>query len=665
MIRSIIDTSVRFRLLAAAIAAGVLAVGIAQLRSAPVDVLPEFTPAYAEVQTEALGLSAEEVEQFITVPLEADLLNGVEGVDIIRSQSVPGLSSIVMVFEPGTDIYRGRQLVQERLTQAHALPNVSKAPTLLPPLSSSSRVLMIGLSGDKLTPIEKSVIARWTLKPRLMGVPGVANVAIWGMRDQELQVHVDPERLRDRNVTLSQVVATTGNAQVVSPLSFLQASTPGTGGFIETPQQRLQVRNVLERLVDPKELGKVTVEDTGGRLRLKDVADVKVDHQPLIGDAVVNDRDGLMLVVEKFPGANTRDVTEGVEAALERLRPGLTGMRTDTSVFRPATYIEDAIENLALTLIVAGALLALALVAFLFNWRALLVCLVTIPTSIVAAAFVLDLLGYTFNAISLAGLACAVAIVVDDAVTAVDNVARRLRQQREAGAPPSPMAIVVQASHEMRSPLAYATFIALLAIVPVAVMEGRPGAFFEPLALSYALAVLAAMVVATTVTPALCALLLARRGASAGGISPVVRGIRARYAGALASVVQRPRRVLLGIGGCLVAGIAMLPLLNSSPIPSFKDRDVLVHLDGEPGASNTRMTQIARGLSRELRSIPGVENVGAHVGRAVTGDQVVDVNSSDVWVSVASDADYDATMTAIRDAVRRVPGVGREVVAYS
>ena len=278
---------IRFRLLILAAAAAIIALGFVQLRQAPVDILPEFTPPYAEIQTEALGLSADEVEQLITVPLEADLLNGVEGVDIIRSESVPGLSSIVLVFESGTDVYRARQLVEERLTQAHALPNVSKPPTLLAPLSSSSRVLMVGLSTTALTPIEQSVIARWTVRPRLMGVPGVANVSIWGMRDQQLQVQVDPEELRDAKVTLGQVINTTGNAQVVSQLSFLEASTPGTGGFIETPQQRLQVRHLLEKLADPAELAKVPVEGTAGRLKLGDVSDIKVDHQPLIGDAVV------------------------------------------------------------------------------------------------------------------------------------------------------------------------------------------------------------------------------------------------------------------------------------------------------------------------------------------------------------------------------------------
>lgn len=664
--RSLISSSLRFRMLILGIAAAVMAVGITQLRDAPVDVLPEFTPPYVEIQTEALGLSAHEVEQLITVPLEADLLNGVEGVDVIRSESLPSLSSIVLVFRPGTDVYRGRQLVQERLTQmgAAAWPNISDPPTVLQPLSSSSRVLMIGLSSDAISPIERSVIARWTVKPRLMGVPGVANVAIWGMRDQQLQVQVDPERLRDRDVTLDQVVSTAGNAQVFSPLSHLEGSTPGTGGFIETPQQRMQVRNIFERLADPAELGKVPVEGTRGRLRLADVSNIKVDHQPLIGDAVVNDTDGLLLVVEKFPGANTLEVTKGVEEALETLRPGLTGMQTDSSVFRPATFIQEASDNIRLALVIGGALLAAMLVAFLLQWRTVLVALVAIPLSLVTAALVLDLLGHSFNAISFAGLAVAAALVIDDAVVAAENIARRVRAARELADAPPMATTVLEATRETGGPLAFATLIVLLAIVPVAVMEGRPGAFFEPLVLAYALAVAAAMLVALTVTPALSLLLLSRSKRPRRE-SPLLKRPSGRYLAALSRLLGRPRRVFAAAAVCAVVGLAALPLLDSSLIPSFKDRDVLVKLEGEPGTSNPRMTRIASAVSRELRSIPGVDNVGAHVGRAVTGDQIVDVNSSEVWVSVSPGANYDETVENINDAVRRVAGVDRDVATYT
>jgi len=667
MIRAIVGTAVRFRLLIVAAAILLMVVGIGQLRNASVDTLPEFTPPYVEIQTEAIGLSAEEVEQLITVGLEADLLNGVEGVEVIRSRSLPGLSSIVLVFKPDADLYRSRALVQERLAQvgAIALPNVSKPPVMLQPYSSSSRVMIFGLSSDQLSPIEKSVIARWTVRPRLLGVPGVANVAIWGFRDRQLQVQVDPKQLRDKGVTLQQVVESTANAQISTPLSFVEGSTPGTGGFIETPQQRLGVRHVFDNLTSPAELGKVPVEDTGGKLRLSDVAKIVEDHQPLIGDAVVNDREGdLLLVVEKLPGASTLTVTRGVEKALSDLSPGLGGMKADTTIFKPSTFIDKAMDNLTLVVVIGGILMALAMAAFLFQLRMLLVGLFAIPMSLVAAALVLDLMGETFNAISFAGLAAALLVVVDEAVVGAENVARRLRRHREVGSDMPTEEIVRHASSEVRSPLMYATIISVLAIVPVAVMGGRPGAFFQPVVVAFALAVVAAMVVALIVTPAL-SMLLFSRGPAPRRESPLLRALGPRYQGLLARVIARPRGVLLGAVVALVVAVVVLPLLSTSPIPSLKDGNVLVRLDAEPGTSNARMTAIATQVSRDLRSIAGVDNVGAQVGRAIAGDELVDVNSSVVSVSIDPDADYDATRASIADAVAKVDGARADVVTYS
>lgn len=662
MIAAVVRSALRFRGLVVGIAAAIIVVGVVTLRDAPVDVLPEFTPAYVEIQTESLGLSASEVEQLLTVPLEADLLNGIEGVDVIRSSSLPGLSSIVLVFEPGTDLYKGRQLVQERLTQlgGAAFPNVSKPPTMLQPLSSSSRVMMIGLSSESLTPIQKSVLARWTLRPRLMGVDGVANVAVWGMRDQQIQVQVDPERLRDKGVRLSQVVSTAGNAQIASPVSYLEASVPGTGGFIETPQQRLQVRNVFDRIADPKELGKVTVEGTGGKLRLSDVANVVQNHQPLIGDAVVNDKDGLLLVVEKFPGADAKNVSEGVEDALEKLAPGLSGLQTDTSVFRPADLVDEAIDNLGLAIAIGALLLVLALVAVLMRWRTVLVVLVTIPTSLVAAAVALDLLGETFNALTLAGLALALAIIVDDAVAGAENVARRLAQRRAEGSEAPVAATVLDATREIRSPLGYATLIALLVIVPVAIVEGRPGAFLAPLAIAYAVAVVTATIMALTLTPALAALL---KPAEHG--SPLLARLAGAYGALLGKVLARPAAALASVAALGLAVVVALPLMGLSLLPTLKDRNVLVRLDAEAGTSNPRMTAIATELSRDLRRIAGVQNVGGQVGRAVTGDRIVDVNSAEVVVSMKSGADYDETRAAIDAAVGRVEGARAQTTTYS
>ena len=654
----------KFRLLILAAAIGILAVGIVQLRGTSLEVLPEFSPPYAEIQTEALGLSAEEVEQLITVPLEQDLLNGVEGVDVIRSESLPGLSSIVMVFEPGTDIYRGRQLIEERLAQAHALPNVSKPPTLLQPLSSANRVVMIGMSTTELTAIEQSVIARWTVRPRLMGVAGVANVSIWGLRDQQLQVQVDPQVLRDRKVTLNQVISTAGNTQVVSQLSFLEASTPGTGGFIETPQQRLQVRHLLEKLTDPAEVAKVPVEGADN-LTLGDVAQVKIDHQPLIGDAVVDGGPGLIMVVEKFPGANTAEVTKGVQDALEALRPGLTGITTDTSWFAPSDYLGAAADNLGLAIAIGAALLVLTLLALRFQWRAVIVGVLTVPVSVIGAALVLHLLGYGLNALVIAGLAAAVAIVVDEAVAPQAAVVGRLRARNGSPDAEPTWVAIQQALAAVRRPLIYAGLIALLAILPMAVLEGRPGAFFSPMVAAYATGVLAALIVGMTVGPALNSLLFARWQPKAGGPSGPVAWLGARYRSGLQAFSRSLRPALLVAAACGVIAIAILPFLNTALTPTFQDRNVVVKLQGAADVSAPAMTQRATEIGNSLRSLPGVTGVGATVGRAITGDRLVNVSSGDIWVAIGGDADYDATVASIKDKVREVPGMTAEVVPFS
>ena len=325
MMRWLVESSLRARKGVVVAAAVLFGFGAWQLRQADMDALPEFNPPIVEVQTEALGLSAEEMEQLITVPLEQDLLNGVAWLDSIRSQSVPGLSSIVMEFEPGTDLYRARQVVQERLNEAHALPNVSRVPAMLQPQSSSSRALMIGVRSDTLTPIELGVLARWNIVPRLTGVAGVSNVVIWGQKERQLQVQVDPQRLADAGVTLDQVISTTGNALWASPLTFLEASTPGPAA--SSTRTTSGSASSTSPIKTAEELAQVTIEmpegapgaAVGGEpLRLGDVADVVEDHQPLIGEAVVDGGDGLILVVEKLPGVSTKEVTEGVEEHARR-----------------------------------------------------------------------------------------------------------------------------------------------------------------------------------------------------------------------------------------------------------------------------------------------------------------------------------------------------------
>ena len=660
MIRQIVESSLKLRVLLIAAAAVIMVVGVGELRRMPIDVLPEFAPPYVEIQTEAPGLSANEVEDLVTLNVE-ELVAGVPWLQTMRSRSVPGLSSVVMIFHRGTDLMRARQMVQERLTLAYALPNASKPPVMMQPMSATSRVAMIGLSSTQVSLIDLSVLTRWTIKPRLLGVPGVANVAVWGDRDRQLQVQIDPQRLRAHGVTQSQIIQTTGNALWISPLTFLEASFPGAGGWIDGPQQRLEVRHVLP-LSTPADLAKVTVEGNSS-LRLGDVANVVEGHPPLIGDALLTGGPGLLLVVEKLPGANTLEVTRGVEAALAELRPGLPGVQLDASVYRSANFIEMAFGNLSKALLIAAVLGVLILGAVLYDWRAVLISLVVVPLSLVAATLLVRASGGTFNTMVLAGLVMALAVVVDEAIVSVDAVLRRLRKRREEGKGVSTFRLAVEAAVEVRVPLLYATLILLLAVVPVFLMEGVAGAFFTPLALSYTLAVLAAMAVATTVTPALGVLLLRdqpldRRAA------PPVRWLQHRYAPVLARTINAPRTALITAGVITVVGLAAWPWLEQSLLPSFKERYVRIDWVGAPGTSHPAMVRMMTLASHDVQSIPGVSGAYVHVGRAVTGDQVVDVNAGQLWVGIDPKANYDSTVAGIQAVVDGYPGLARRVDSY-
>ncbi|MGZ5294536.1 MAG: efflux RND transporter permease subunit [Actinomycetota bacterium] len=665
MMRWIIGSSLKARGFMLFAAALMIVMGVVQLRSVPKDVLPEFTPPTVEVQTEALGLSANEVEELITVPLEQDLLNGVAFLHTIRSASLPGLSSIEMVFEPGTDILDARQVVEERLTQAHALPQVSKPPQMLQPVSSTSRVMMVGLTSDELSLIDMSLLARWNIRPRLMGVPGVANVSVWGQRDSQLQVLVDPARLHANGVSLQQIIETSANAQFVSNLTFVEASTPGTGGIIETPNQRFGIQHGVP-FASPADLAKVIVQDTGGApLRLGDVADIVVNHQPLIGDAVFADGPGLLLVIEKLPGANPLDVTRDVEAALDDLRPGLSGITIDTSLYRPGTYIESSSGNLTTALIIGAVLLLLALGAFLFAWRTALIAVVAMATSMLTAVLVLTWTHTTFNSMIVAGLILALVVVIDDAVGDAENVARRMRARRADGNGGSglPALIVRGAFLEMRSAGLYALLISLVVFVPVFFTRGAFGAFFPSIAVSYAVAVVASMMVALLVTPALGLTLLAKAPTEVRE-SPIVGWLRPRYERGVTRVLGSARPVFVLAGVVLLVGLLAVPFLGRSFTPEFKDTDLLVRLSGPPGTSLTEMDRVTALMSGEIRTVPGVLNVDGHAGRALLSDQVVGTEASELWVTIDPDADYDATRASIDEVVRGYPGLNRDVVTY-
>ncbi|HUR59013.1 MAG TPA: efflux RND transporter permease subunit, partial [Opitutaceae bacterium] len=651
MMTWLIATSLRLRIVVLAVAVVVTVVGIRRAQHAAFDVFPEFAPPLVEIQTEAPGLSTEEVEAFITVPIE-NALNGSPWLKTLRSKSVLGLSSVVLIFAPGTDLLRARQIVQERLTvEASRLPAVARPPVILSPLSSTSRALKIGVSSKVHSQMELTDVAKWTIRPRLMAIPGVANVAMWGQRDRQCQVVVDPVRLRANDITLDAVVRAAGDAVVISG-----------GGFVDSPNQRLAIRH-LSAVQTTEDLARTVVDfRQGAPIRIGDIAEVRIGHATAIGDAVINDAPGLLLIVEKQPWGNTLDVTRQVEAALAALRPGLKDIEVDSTIFRPATFIERSLANLQHALLLGCGLVVVVLVAFFFEWRAAVISLVTIPLSLLAAGLVLMALGGTINTMVLAGLVIAVGVVVDDAVIDVENIVRRLRLNREQGHPLPTFRVVLDASLEVRTAVVLASLIVALVFVPVFFLPGLAGSFFRPLALAYVLAIMASMIVALTLTPAMALMLLPK--AAEHRRSPLSERLQNMYAGWLPRMAQRPKLAI----GILVATLggagAALPFLGEEFLPNFQETDFLMHWVGKPGMSLEEMRRITTRASKELRAIPGVRNFGSHIGRAEVADEVYGPNFTELWISIEPAANYGPTVRKIQEVVDGYPGLYRDLLTY-
>ena len=661
--RWIVSRSLRFRWLVLFGAAALMVFGATQIPKTEVDVFPEFAPPRVEIQTIALGNSSDEVEEYITVPME-EQLTGIPGLDELRSKSVSQLSAIQLIFERGTDEMRARQLVQERMAQiAPNLPTWAAPPWMMPPLSATSRVMKIGLSSSELNLIEMSSISYWKIRQRLLRVPGVAGVDIYGERLQQRHVQVDPAKLARNGVSLEQAKETASNAVDAGVLQYTNSFLVGTGGFVENGGQRFNIRNV-QPIVSPQDLGKVPVVKRGDRvLRLSDLGRVREDNIPVWGEGVVNDGDGLLLIVQKFRGANTMEVTRGVDDAVDELKPGLPGLEMDTTIFRPATFIEQSIDNLTRAMLIGILLVILIIVAFLFTWRTAFISLIAIPLSLISAILVLDLRDVTINVMVLAGLVVAIGVVVDDAIIDVENIVRRLRQARASGSDVSTFRIVLDASVEVRSAITYATLINVVAIVPVFFLEGLSGAFFQPLVLSYGLAVLVSMLVALTVTPALCLLMLSR-GKLTSRESPLLRVLKRGYGAILAPIIRRPAPALMTAAACLLAGLFIYPTLGNQLLPNFKERDFLMHWLTEPSTGAEEEKRISVRACKDLQEIPGVRNCGSHIGQALASDEIYGVYFGENWISIDKDVDYDDTLAKVHRTVEGYPGLYRDVQTY-
>jgi CzcA family heavy metal efflux pump len=633
--------SLRFRGVVIALACILLGYGGYVLLQAKYDIFPEFAPPQVTIQTEAPGLAPEQVEILVTQPLE-NALNGAPGLRALRSSSIQGVSVVTAVFGAASDIYRDRQIVAERLAEAATqLPAGVAAPVMTPLTSAASTVLVIGLTSTHRSLMEQRTMAAWTIRPRLLAVPGVAKIAIFGGDRKSIQIQVHPDRLIRFGLGLDDVLGAARRATGVRG-----------GGFIDTDNQRLVLRPEGQSLT-AEEIARTAVSTAAGtRLTLGEVATVASAPEPPIGAAVVNGTPGVLLYVSQQYGANTLEVTERLEAALADLRPALerAEVTLHPDLFRPADFIRTATGNAGSSLLLGGALVVLVLFLFLFDVRTAAISCVAIPLSLLTAVIVLQRLDMTLNTMTLGGLAVAIGVVVDDAVVDIENIIRRLRENQRLVPPRGHAQVVLDACLEVRGAVLYATLAIILVVVPIVTLPGLAGKLFAPLGIAFALAVLASLLMTLTVVPALSMLLLT--GGHLKSADPLVmRWSKRHYRRLLHRIAPHPRIALGTVALLTVGGCAMLPLFGASFIPELKEGHFIVHMTTVPGTSLAESLRLGNLVTKALRRLQVVRSVTQWAGRAELADDIYGPHYSEFEVDLRPLAG-DQAETA-QDDVRR------------
>ncbi|BBP05801.1 cation efflux system protein [Sulfuriferula plumbiphila] len=656
MLTPVVRFAIRFRGVVIALAMLLAGYGLFALSHARLDVFPEFAPPQVQVQTEAPGLSPAQVEVLVTQPLE-NRLAGLTGIKTLRSRSFQGLSMITLTFAPDTDIYRDRQVVAEQMGgTAGTLPRGVKAPALLPLASSTSVVLSLGLTSKSRSLMELRTLADWSVKPQLLAVGGVAGISVFGGEVKQLQIQIAPARLVRYGLAIQDVVNAAKRATAVRG-----------AGLIENNNQRITLETTGQPL-SAAALGAVVLRNQGGAtLRLADVANVTVAPAPAVGAASIEGQPGVMLVVEEQYGANTLAVTRALEQRLAQLKPALAaeGVTLHPDLFRPANFIETAISHLRTALLIGAALVLVVLFLFLFNVRAAVISASAIPLSLLTAVIVLNHFGIGLNTMTLGGLAIAIGEVVDDAIVDVENIFRRLRENRLLAAPLGAAQVVLNASLEVRGAVIYATFIVALVFVPVLTLSGVAGSLFGPLALAYIAAIMASLVVALTLTPALACALLARRAAEADE-PPLGKWLKARYTRLLADIDRRAGAAILVVVLLCGTALAVLPFMQGSFLPTLREGHFIVHMKMAPGTSLPQSLALGQRVSGALSRIPGIRSVAQRAGRATQVSDPAGAFSSEFEVDLAplSGAGQQRVLNAIRSAVVHFVGASFSVNTF-
>jgi len=655
MLARIVELSLRHRGIVIALALGLLGWGAYVASQAPLDVFPEFVAPQVTIQAEAPGLSAEQVEILVTRPIES-AVNGAAALQSVRSESIQGLSVVTVVFKDGTDIYIGRQSLAEKLgTLARQLPEGVRAPTLSPLTSSTMDLLKIGCVSDKISGRDLRTLVDWTINPRLLAVNGVAAASVFGGEVEQLQVQVVPEKLAAFDLTMNEV------------LECAKASTGVRGaGFIDTPGQRIVIQT-NGQMFTPEELGEVVVRKGSPVVRLRDVAKVVLGAEPKFGDTLIMGKSGVLITLKSQYLANTLTVTQGLEQALDELRPMLKakGVTLYDRLHRPATFIETALGNMQDSLLVGGALVGIVLLLFLLDLRVALISFVSIPLSLLAAILILDWRGVSLNTMTLGGFAVAIGVVVDDAIIDVENILRRLRENASLPAPRELWRVVLDASLEVNNSVVYATFIVAVVFLPVLTMSGLQGRFFGPMGVAFILSIMASLGVALTVTPAMALVFLGRTKPHA---EPAwVRGLKVLHRDWLLFFARWPGLTITGALALLAGACCLVPYFGGELLPEFREGHFVVGVKSRPGTSIEESLRTGKQLSNMMLANPHIATVEQQVGRAEAGEDTWGPNQSEFHIELKTGTtpkEEVETQAALRATLEEFPGIQSEVMTF-
>lgn len=651
MLNAVIRLALRYRLVTLAVAVMTLGYGGYTLYQLPIDVFPDLNRPRVTVMTEAAGLAPEEVETLITFPIES-ALNGATGVQAVRSSSGVGLSVVHVEFGWETDIYIDRQIVAEKLALVSDRLPPGVRPQLAPVSSIMGQILQIGLwsASGQTSPLEVRTLADWVVRQRLLAIPGVAQIVVMGGGRKQFQVLVNPEHLQKFAVTLQDVEQ-----------GLAHSNANGTGGYLNLGTNEYLVR-AIGRIQSADELQNVVVSPGRDRpVLLRQVARIAEAPQIKRGDAAVNGEPAVMLTVSKQPGTDTRRLTADIVAALDDLRTSLPAdIQINPAVFQQRNFIDLSIQNVVEAMRDGGVLVVIILFLFLWNLRTTFITLTAIPLSLVVAGLVFKWFGLSINTMTLGGLAVAIGELVDDAVVDVENIYRRLRENRQSGAPRSPLRVVYEASTEVRNSIVYSTILVVLVFVPLFALGGMEGRLFTPLGIAYIVSILASLLVSLTVTPVLSYWLLPRapflehaRDSLLLRVLKVIAGYAIRFS------IRHSTGVLVAVALAVVGSLAAAVQLGRDFLPPFNEGSVQLNVLLPPGTSLETSNQIGGMVEQKLANIKGVNGFGRRTGRAELDEHAEGVNTSEFIITLDPRAgrSRESVLAEIREEVTQIPGI--------